>query len=469
MDGAMTGRLLCLVAALLLAACADVGMRPYARPSVPAKAAWANSASLPLSKTELIVPDWWHEFRDPYLDQLVSRALAGNVDLAVLAARIGVANAQIGEARAGALPTLDAGAGASFQKVTGQPFTKQFNLATQTNWDIDIWGKVEKGVQAQKAEFSATEAEWRAGYLKLVSDVSTTYFQILQFDEQIDQQRQTLARNRDILTTYQAMEQNGLIPHTRVLQQSAEVNRLSTESIELQRLRALAANALATLIGVPAGDFQMPAGRLQERVRVPEVPGGLPSQLLKRRPDVVAAEYRVLEAYDLTGQAKLAQLPSISLTGRGGTSSFALSTLLKSFTFGLLPSINFPILDPGVKARVRTSEAQTKVAEQAYRQTVMAAFEDVENALVNLEAHKKQRGELQQQVDQLRLVASTTDAQRKEGVASQLEVFETERTLLGAQLALLANRQQVLSDTVTLYKALGGGWPPVEVADAAQH
>jgi NodT family efflux transporter outer membrane factor (OMF) lipoprotein len=434
---------------------------------VPAKTAWANSASLPLSKTELIVPDWWRGFRDPYLDQLVSRALAGNFDLAVLAARIGVANAQIGEARAGALPTLDAGAGASFEKVTGQPFTKQFNLATQTNWDIDIWGKVEKGVQAQKAEFAATEADWRAGYLKLVSDVSTTYFQILQFDEQIDQQRRTLAKNRDILTTYQAMEQNGLIPHTRVLQQSAEVNRLGTDLIELQRLRALAGNALATLIGVPAGDFQVPAGRLQERVRVPEVPGGLPSQLLKRRPDVVAAEYRVLEAYDLAGQAKLAQLPSISLTGRGGTSSFALSTLLKSFTFGLLPSINFPILDPGVKARVRTSEAQTKVAEQAYRQTVMAAFEDVENALVNLEAHKKQRGELQQQVDQLRLVADTMDAQRKEGVASQLEVFETERSLLGAQLALLANQQQILSDTVTLYKALGGGWPPVEVAGGA--
>ena len=465
----MLFRLLCVVAALLLAACADVGMRPYAQPSVPAKTAWANSATLPLSRTALIGPDWWREFRDPYLDQLVSRALAGNFDLAVLAARIGVANAQIGEARAGALPTLDAGAGASFEKVTGQPFTRQFNLATQTNWDIDIWGKVEKGVQAQKAEFAATEADWRAGYLKLVSDVSTTYFQILQFDEQIEQQRQTLARNRDILTTYQAMEQNGLIPHTRVLQQSAEVSRLSTELIELQRLRALAGNALATLIGVPAGDFNMPAGRLQERVQVPEVPGGLPSQLLKRRPDVVAAEYRVLEAYDLTGQAKLAQLPSISLTGRGGTSSFALSSLLKSFTFGLMPSINFPIFDPGAKAHVKTSEAQTKVAEQAYRQTVMAAFEDVENALVNLEAHKKQRVELQQQVDQLRLVATTTDEQRKEGVASQLEVFETERSLLGAQLALLANRQQILSDTVTLYKALGGGWPPMEVADAARH
>jgi NodT family efflux transporter outer membrane factor (OMF) lipoprotein len=448
---------------LLLAACADASMKPYQTPAVPAKSAWSNSATLPLSRTELIVPDWWRGFGDPTLDQLIGRAISGNFDLAVLAARIGVASEQIGEARAGALPTLDAGAGASFEKSTGQKFTKQFNLATQTNWDIDIWGKVEKGVQAQKAEFSATEADWRAGYLKLVSDVSTTYFQLLQFDEQIDQQQKTLANNRDILTTYQAMEQNGLIPHTRVLQQSAEVNRLGTDLIELRRLRALAGNALATLIGVPAGEYQLPAGRLQERVHAPEVPAGLPSQLLKRRPDIVAAEYRVLEAYDLVGQAKLAQLPSISLTGRGGTSSFALNTLFKSFTYGLLPSINFPIFDPGVKARIHTSEAQTRVAEQQYRSTVMAAFEDVENALVNLDAHRKQRALLQQRVDQLQLVASTTDAQRKEGVSSQLEVFETERSLLAAQLALLANQQQILSDTVTLYKAMGGGWRPVEV------
>jgi outer membrane protein TolC len=253
-----------------------------------------------------------------------------------------------------------------------------------------------------------------------------------------------------------------------VLQQSAEVNRLSTDLIELRRLRALAGNALSTLVGVPAGGFQLPAGNLQERITVPEVPAGLPSQLLKRRPDIVAAEYRVLEQYDLTGQAKLAQLPSINLTGQAGTSSFALSSLLKSFTFGFLPSINFPIFDPGVKARIKTSEAQTRVAEQQYRSTVMAAFEEVENALVNLDAHKKQRSELQQQVEQLQLVASTTDAQRKEGVVSQLEVFETERSLLSAQLALLANQQQILSDTVTLYKVLGGGWPPQEVKNAAR-
>lgn len=462
-----SGPALAAMLALLLCACADVRMAPYQRPDSPAKGAWSTRQGLPVAPAEMITADWWKQFRDPYLDGLVERALGANFDLKILAARIQVAGAEIGEARAGALPSLDAGAGASFEKSTGQKFAKQFNLGTQVNWDIDVWGQVAKGVQAQSAEFSATEADWRAGYLTLVSDVSTTYFQILQFDEQMAQQEATLAKGRQILATYEAMYQNGLVPHTRVLQQRAEINRLSNELIELGRLRALAGNALATLLGTPAGELTVPVGKLQQRVQLPPVPEGLPSQLLKRRPDIVAAEYRVLVAYDLVGQAKLAQLPSISLTGRGGTSSFALGSLLRSFTFGLLPSINLPMFDPGVKARLKTSEARTEVAEQQYRRTVIGAFEEVENALVNLDAHRRQRSELQQQADRLNIVAEQVQAQLREGMVSQLEVFEAERSLLAAQLALLASHQQILSDTVTLYKALGGGWPPVDVRNAA--
>jgi len=441
-------------------------MPDYKRPETPLKTSWSQQPQV--SPAETIAPDWWREFQDPYLDTLVQRAIAGNIDVRILAARIQLAGAEIGEARAGALPSLAAGAGASFEKSTGQKFNKQFNLGTQVNWDIDIWGKVEKGVQAQKAAYQASEADWRAGYLTLVSNVSTTYFQILQLDEQLDQQQRALDKNRQILGIYEAMEKNGLIPGTRVLQQRAEINRLTNDLLELRRSRDLAGNALATLLGVPAGEFKVPPGHLRDRVRLPVVPGGLPAELLKRRPDIVAAEFRVLQAYDLVGEAKLAQLPSISLTGRGGTSSFALTDLLKSFTFGLLPSINIPLLDPSVKARVKTTEAQTRVAEEEYRKTVMAAFEEVENALVNLDAHKKQRTELQQQVDQLRTVSAQIEAQLKEGVVSQLEVFETQRSLLSAELALLANHQQILSDTVTLYKALGGGWPAVAVGNASQ-
>jgi outer membrane protein, multidrug efflux system len=450
----------------LLCGCADVRITEYQRPDTPAKSTWSRPPETAVPAAATISQQWWTEFRDPYLDSLVMKAVEGNYDLKSLAARIDVANAQIAEARAGALPTVDIGAGASFEKSTGQKSTKQFNLGTQVSWDIDIWGRVAKGAQAQTAEFNATEADWRAGYLQIVSNVSTTYFQILQLDEQIEQQQRALARSKQILGIFETMRANGLVAGTQVLRQGAENNRLTKELLELRRFRDVAENALATLLGVPAGEFKVQPGRLQERVQIPVVPSGLPLQLLTRRPDVVAAEYRVLVAHDLMGEAKLAQLPSVSLTGRAGTASFALGDLMKSFTFGLLPSINIPAFNPGIKARAKTSEVQVKVAEQDYRRTVIAAYEEVENALVNLDAHRQQREELQLQVDQLKLVAAQTQAQLAVGVISQLDVFENERSLLAAQLALLLSHQQVLSDTVTLYKALGGGWAPIEVANA---
>ncbi len=131
-----------------------------------------------------------------------------------------------------------------------------------------------------------------------------------------------------------------------------------------------------------------------------------------------------------------------------------------------MPSINLPMLDPNVRARVKTTEANVGVVENEYGRTVMTAFEEVESALVNVDAHKKQRIELQQQVDQLRVVGAQIEAQAREGIASQLDVFESERSLLTAEQSLLAVHQQILADTVTLYKALGGGWPDANVRNA---
>jgi NodT family efflux transporter outer membrane factor (OMF) lipoprotein len=459
-----------LLGALLaacLASCADLGGPPYQRPDAPTKSSWSGPEAR-LSASETITPDWWQAFRDPTLDALVSKAIAGNFDLRVLAARTQVAAALIGEAQAGGMPIVDLGAGALFEKSTGRKTSQRYDLGTQVSWELDIWGKFEKGVQAQTAEYRATEADWRAGYLMLVAAVSTTYFQILQLDEQIGAQRKALGRNREILAIYEAQLAHGLAPRTQVVRQRAEINRLTDGLLELQRSRDLAENALATLTGVPAGEQKLPIGRLQDRVHLPEVPAGLPSQLLARRPDIVAAEYRVLQGYGLVGQAKLAQLPSINLAGRAGTASLALGDLMKSFTLSFLPSINFPLFDPSIKARIKTTEAQTNAAEAEYRRTVMVAFEEVENALTSLAARKLQRAELSQQTGHLKVVATEVQAQLKAGVVSQLEVFETERQLLAADLALLANHQQILSDTVTLYKGLGGGWPIVDVRNESK-
>ena len=263
------------------------------------------------------------------------------------------------------------------------------------------------------------------------------------------------------------MRSNGLISDAEVLRQRAENNRLTKDLLELRRSRKVTEDPLATLLGVPAGELKIQPDRL-DHVQVPVVPAGLPLDLLARRPDVVAAEFRVLEAHDLMGQARLAQLPTVSLTGQAGTASFALSDLFKAFTFGLMPTVNIPALNPGVRAHVKTTEAQIKVAEEDYRRTVIAAFEEVENALVNLEAHRRERDELQAQVEELQAVSAQTKAQLEVGVVSQLDVFENERSLLSAQLDLLANHRQELSDTVTLFKALGGGWASVEVANAGR-
>jgi multidrug efflux system outer membrane protein len=450
----------------LLFGCADVHVPEYKRPEAPEKSSWSRLPVSAASATEAISPQWWQEFGDPYLDSLVAKAVAQNVDLKVLAARITVADAQIAEVRAGKLPSVDVAAGSSFQKTRGQPLSKTYNAGGRVLWDLDVWGEVEKGVQGQTAEFHATEADWRAGYLQIVADVSTTYFQILQFDEQIDRQQHALSEDQQILTIYETMRSNGLISDTEVLRQRAELSRLTKELVELHRLRDVTENALATLLGVPAGEFKIAPDRLQGRVQIPTVTASLPMDLLARRPDVVAAEFRVLEAHDVMGQARLAQLPSVSLTGQAGGASLALNTLLKAFTVGLMPSINLPALNPGVKAHVKTTEAQIKVAEESYRQTVIAAFEEVENALIDLDAHRRENEELHKQVEQLQAVTAQTKNQLEVGTVTQLEVFEDERSLLAAQLALLASHEQMLSDTVTLYKALGGGWAPTEVANA---
>lgn len=456
------------VCAGLLFGCADLHVAEYQRPEAPAKSSWSRPAATTVSATEAISPQWWANFGDSYLDSLVTKAIAGNVDLKELAARISVAKAQITEARAGALPSPDINGGALLQKTSGQQLIKQYALGSQVSWDVDVWGKVEKGVQAQTAEFHATEADWRAGYLQIVTDVSTSYFQILQLDQQIDAQQRALSKNEQILAIYVTMRSNGLTSDGEVLRQRAETHRLTTDLLELHRSRDVTENALASLLGVPAGELRIQANRVPDGLHAPAVPANLPLDLLARRPDVVAAEFRVLEAHDLMGQARLAQLPSVNLTGQAGLGSLTLGDLFKAFTLGFTPTIDIPALNPGIRAHVKTTEAQIKVAEEDYRHTVIAAFEEVENALVNLEAHRRQKEELQQQVDQLQLVSSQADAQLEAGVVSQLDVFEDERSLLSARLALLASHEQVLSDTVTLYKALGGGWAPVEVGNASR-
>jgi NodT family efflux transporter outer membrane factor (OMF) lipoprotein len=459
-----------LVLATLCAACGNLAGPEYTRPDAPQKAHWSLGADPSAAAAAAIEPDWWTNFGDPYLDELIDRAISDSLDLRILAARVEVARAGISQAEAGALPTVSAIGGVDRFVHTQAPNTTRTSLAAEASWEIDIWGKIRKGVEAQEAFTKATEADWRAGYLTLVGDVATIYFRIRQFDELSDQHELTLKRNRRILDIYEGMYREGLIPKTQVLQQQAEIDRLENELLEFARLRKVAENGLATLVGTPADTLHVPEAHLRQAVQPVTVPAGLPSQLLARRPDILAAEYRVLEAHDLAGQARLAQLPSISLTGRAGTAAFSLGSLFSGGTFGLTSLLSFPIFDPSLRARIKVADAETKLVEEQYRRTVIGAFEDVENALTNLSNRRQQKQELEERRQKLAIVSDQIDAQLKEGMVSQLEVFEVERTLLDAEQQQLINYWQILTDNVTLYRALGGGWPREVVgrADSAE-
>ena len=460
--GLMSLLLLLALGSIVLSGCSNLAGPDFKRPDVAEKDSWSESASEPVSPQVTIEPDWWTGFGDPYLNELIDQAISGNLDIRILAARSGVAKATISQARAGLLPTIGAGLGTDSVTSTGTSTVTQYSAAADVIWEADIWGKLRKGVEAQQADYQASEADWRAGYLVMVSDVATAYFQIRQFDEQIDLQQQTLGRNRQILQIYEYMHDEGLIPKTQVLQQQAEINRLQVGLMDLQRLRKLTENGLATLLGMSADSLRVPRSETHS-VRVVDVPAGLPSQLLSRRPDIIAAEYRVLQAYDLQGQARLARLPSVSLTGKSGTASLGLENLLRSWTFGLSSLVSIPIFDPSVSARIKVSDAQTRVVEEEYRRTVVRAYEEVENSLTNLDSHKQQMSEMESRSKKLQIVSEQTYAQLEEGMVTQLEVFEVERTLLDAKSEMLANHWKILDDTVALYKALGGGWPEVDV------
>jgi len=437
----------------------------YERPQIPEKTQWSQEPSPISSPGQIIRSDWWSNFQDPYLNQLIQTAVAENYNLKILLARIDEAGAGLTTARAAQLPTADLTASAEYTRMgiegsSSTIDTESYQASASVKWELDIWGKNRRGYLASEASYKASQADYRAGYLKMVSDVATTYFLIREIDEKLIIRERFYKDSLQKLTIYQNQFREGLVPDWQVSRQVAEVKGLKQGLLDLERIRKINQNRLATLLGKPAGDFAVPAATLRDHLQPLTVPAGLPSELLLRRPDVVAAEYRLLAATHRVGGAKAARLPSLSLTGELGVASSALSKLLDQFTLGIAPEIFAPLFDAGRrKADQRVSEARAQIAQNEYLNTVMGAFEEVENALTNLNSRFSQKKLLEEQVKSLERVRLQTRAKFTEGLISQLEVLDIENGLLSAENTLVETHRLLLNDTVTLYKALGGGWP----------
>ena len=453
--------LILCIAGCFLSGCAMVGP-DYKRHELERDSAYADATAKQLDPNRVIRPDWWKNFNDPALDQLVADAIKGSYDLKILLGKIKVSGALVDQSEAELYPSLGLETEVSISDSKTSGSNTSYNAKGLLNWELDLWGKNRRKVAAEKAEAKAVKADYRAGYLTLVADVARAYFSIRQYDRIEKLTRAFIRNNELVLSIYQQQYREGIVGDGKVLRQRAQVNNLRQELLELIRGRKIQTHKIAALLGRPPGKITIPADPVALKWRLPEVPVGLPSDLLNRRPDILAAEYRLLKASHEIGVAEADRLPSISLTMEGGLTSQTLATLLSGGMFSLMPKISLPIFDAGRrKAEVERRKYKFEIARNEWAKTVYIAFQEVADALTNLSNRKKQLAVLKARVSDLKRIRSQINARLKAGLVSQLEFYDIEDNLYSAEKEKIKMEMQLISDTIVLYKALGGGWPSV--------
>jgi NodT family efflux transporter outer membrane factor (OMF) lipoprotein len=457
-------RLLGSVALIAALAGCDIGPH-FARPTVEAPKAWVTPLERP--KAEWPSADWWHAFASPELDQLMAQAQTANFDLAAAAARIVQADAQAKIAGAPLLPSVS-GAGSVSRAASGtnspgagNPPAYYSSTATATaSYEIDFWGKNRAALESAHAAAIATRYDRETIALSVVGSVAATYFQILATRDRIEVLRQNIERSQSVLDALRTEEQVGAGSALDVAQQETTVAGLKAQEPPLRQQLQQSIDALAILIGKPPQVVKV-AGTTLEGLVEPEITPGLPSELLTRRPDIANAEAQLVAANANIRVARAAMFPSINLTAEGGVISTALNTAFGpgGVLYALTAGLTQPIFEGGrLQGQVEVSRGRYVELEQVYRKSIIAAFGDVEDALVSVDQTALQVKLVQDEVDKAHRAYDIALAQLKVGTANLLTVLTIENTLFPAQDALVQAKVAHMQAIVALFKALGGGW-----------
>ena len=451
---------------LLAMFCMSCAMGPdYSRPEIETADRFRMSDTEGESIANL---PWWELLHDEELQRLIERALVENKNLQQAAASVEEFQARLFTARTDFIPQAEMTANAPvlgrLRGFTAPGFATPFAYYGQgnLNWELDIWGRIRRSTEAARADLMAREENRRAVVLQLVSGVAQSYFDLLQFDMQLDIARRTLLSWEESVTIARARLRRGVSSKLDADQFEAERANAAARVAELERLMVQKENELSVLLG--NNPVPIPRGRsLTEQVMPPEVPAGLPSELLQRRPDILQAEQALAAATARIGATKAARFPRLSITGLLGVASPQLSNLLNSGNeFG---QAGLGLAGPLLNAETlgfeqRAVEAQAKQVLAQYEQTILVAFQEVEDALVAVRTVGSQRNAQQEQVEALRSALRLANLRYKGGITSYIDVLIAKRNLFDAELALTDTHRLHLVSVVQLYKALGGGWSP---------
>jgi len=452
---------------LLLSAGCAVGPN-YKRPSVDVPGMYRGTtpqdAAQPAPES-LGDQKWWEVFQDRQLQDLIHTALQHNYDVRIAATRILEAQAQLGITRADQLPTISGGASAVNERNPRTKFFPEYETsANQVDvslaWELDFWGKYRRATESARASLLATQ--WARGTIvnTLVSEVATAYFQLRSLDLQLEISQRTLASRRDSLQLTQTLANGGATAMLDVRQAEQLVFTAAETIPDLERQIEQQENFLSTLLGNNPGPIAR-GMTLTEQPHVPEIPAGLPSSLLERRPDIREAEAQLMAANAQIGVAKAAYFPQINLTASAGYQSSALTSLFTGpaglWSFG--GSLVQPIFTGGrIRSNVRFTEARQQEALLTYRQTIQQAFRGVSDSLVEYRKDREFREYQQQLALSAQDAAQLSEMRYRGGAASYLEVLTNETNYFDAQLGLAQAQLNELAGLVRIYRNLGGGW-----------
>ena len=448
---------------LLLTGC-TLG-QDYVRPEVESPAAWRVDYA---AAAETANTRWWMLFDDPVLNTLIDTALRENKDIRIAAARVEEFAARVDIFRSGFYPQLGYDGVGTRNRVSREAYggdgidARRYNDYSATanlSWELDVWGRIRRATEAARADLLAQEENRRAVILSLVSAVATSYVTLRQLDRQLEVAQETLETRSESLELFELKFKGGVVSELEVAQVQTEYEQAAAAIPPLERDIALTENALSILLG--HNPEAMPRGRTIDELILPDVPAGVPSELLERRPDVRSAEQSLIAADARIDVARAQYFPRISLTGLFGYASDALSDLLQDSanTWSLGGSTLGPIFTGGrIRSQVRASEAVQRQALVGYLQSIQTAFREVDDSLISVQKSREQLLAEGRRVKALDDYARLARLRYDEGYASYIEVLDAQRFLFDAELQYVAVQGDVYASLVNTYKAMGGGW-----------
>lgn len=442
--------------------------KDYDRPQVEETQNLFRTDALQTDTLSMADMSWKELFTDPYLVQYIEQGLQNNIDIRVAIQQVLAAEAYAKQGKAGYLPSLNANASVAHQQMSknsalgalsSNRSSEQFDLAASLSWEADIWGKIRSNKRATEADYLRIVAAHQSVKSRLVSDIATTYYQLLALDAQLEITKNTVMVRDSSVSTIQALKDAGNVNQVAVDQNIAQYNQAKALQVDLETAIFQTENLMSILLG--QGPQKYERGVLDEQNLQSDLKLGVPSSLLRNRPDVIAAEYNLIRAFELTNVARSNFYPSLTISATGGFQSLELDQLLNtnSLFANVVGGLAQPIFNQRkIRTQKEVADAQQEQALLEFKRSLLIAGNEVSNALYAYNAETRKFEFRTLEVEALRNAAENSNELLKSGFANYLDLLIARQNVLSSELNVIDSKLEQLLTIVELYEALGGGW-----------